>query len=232
MVIFNELIKKINKAKSYQVDGEKLTKKSFGEFISINYDEAVESLMAKELTKALSFDKKALAILNNKDLSPSRAVFNLQYYYNKELPFSFKGYVFANLLSLGDAYFNDTLDEDEISEILANHLVSDYVAIKGNGKMSKKTLNAISLAENLVANNKKAAAALLAYVLGNKKTYTYNKKEFATLEELYNYLSDSYDFKAFADRYDNDKYLMGWLYYLGNKDLIEKYNELIKHFEK
>ncbi len=236
MWTFKEILQILKNKQAYQMDVEKgivLGKEQIGEAIAANFEDALDAYADGSLQQALAFDDYfAKKLAEYQKYSIFEAIFRLQYDYNPTLSFSYRSFLVLNFLELGDLIQQGKVAKDEAYEILQNHLISLYLTLKGIKDIDAKLLSLIQLAEEVAKEEPELARYLIGYTMGQNKAYTYKGQQFLDLETFYVYLSNKHSLEKFADTFANDKQFMGWLYYLGYAQQIQKWSHLVDHFAK
>ena len=235
MQTFQELLNRLKETKAYVNDPANnviLTREQVGESISANFEDAVEAYQNKNLQAALSFDTAVLDFLKQHSKEKDNdVIFKLQYFLNKDLPFSYKTYAYRSLGELGEAVASKKLDQDEAVEILKAGLISNFIEAKTFVEIGERNWTLIKVAELQVKTNPQVAVYLLAYVLGKDKTYTFDNTAFSTLEDFYIYLCGRQRFESFAETFETDDRFNAWLLYFGHQKEIQAWHQAVADTE-
>jgi len=235
----DEILRKLEETKSYCYDKDNqivLTKEQIGECISTNFEDAIEFYESNQLLE--TFEKVDAEIANkikeyrNTYSTSEEVIFRLQYDFNPGLLFSYKEFVFRDIKQLGDAILNKDIEIDAVEEILKLKLISYYLRIKKIDTIDEKMFDAILLAEDYVSRSKEVAYYLLGYILGDIKYYKYGKQKFESVIDLYAYLSKKKKIGIFSKVVEKDPIFFAWLFYLGNKSIVDQWNNIVEDTEE
>lgn len=235
----DEVLRKLEQTKQYSFDPKNkivLTKEQVGEIVATNFDDAIDFYQSNQLLE--TFEKFDVAIskrirgYQKAKLTPTEAVFRVQYDLNPNLLFSYKDLVYKDLAQFGNAILNQEIETNILEEVLTYKLASYYLEVKKINLVDEKMYEYTKLAEDYLKVDKLRACYLLGYALSQTKSYVFNKNKFDSVIELYTYLSKYKKLQAFSDLVEQDPRFFAWLYYQGYKTLVEQWQKEVIAAEK
>lgn len=234
MLTLKNVLTTLKEKKSYELNLTGLvvlTREQIGEMLSANYAQALECLEEGLILEAFEAADEPVAAevrrLQNELERPEEVVFHLQYILNPKLQFSYKDIVYRDIVSLGNKILNDKADKEVLIDAMKSHLLTRYLVLKGFKEEDEERVKGVFFAETYLETHVDIAYLLLGYYLSGRKYYRYKRRKFLTVENLYDYIMAKQSFSNFSKGMGENYLFQAWLFYIGYKDAVEKWQHLV-----